>query len=130
MYVFANILAYHSPDHFKTAWLVYSGPDGVKMVRWFKLCPQSICICMDVSKGYNVVCTYVSSGVADYGSINVTLTFDESSTRACSDISIVDDSIYEGTESFGVRIVSTDVEVILEPHTGSVTITDNDSRSQ
>ena len=70
----------------------------------------------------------VPSGVTDYSSISVTLTFDETSTRACSNISIVDDGIYEGTESFTVTLDSTDFEVILEPHTGSITITDNDSR--
>ena len=70
--------------------------------------------------------TITTSGDVDYVSTSVTLTFDESSTRACSDISITPDDIYEGDETFSVTLTTGDGDVTLEPDSGVVTITDDD----
>ena len=67
-----------------------------------------------------------TSGDVDYVSTSVTLTFDESSTRVCSDISITPDDIYEGDETFSVTLTTGDGDVTLEPDSGVVTITDDD----
>ena len=66
------------------------------------------------------------SGDVDYVSTSVTLTFDQSNTRACGDISITPDDIYEGDETFSVTLTTGDEDVTLEPDGGVVTITDND----
>ena len=66
------------------------------------------------------------SGDVDYVSTSVTLTFDQANTRACSDISITPDDIYEDDETFSVTLTTGDEDVTLEPDNGIVTITDDD----
>jgi len=70
--------------------------------------------------------TITTSGDVDYVSTSVTLTFDESSTRVCGDISITPDDIYEDDETFSVTLTTGDGDVTLEPDSGVVTITDED----
>ena len=72
--------------------------------------------------------TITTSGDVDYVSTSVTLTFDESSTRACSDISITPDDILEDDETFSVTLTTGDGDVTLEPDTSVVTITDDDGK--
>ena len=67
-----------------------------------------------------------TSGDVDYVSTSVTLTFDSSNTRACSDISITPDDVAEGDETFSVTLTTGDGDVTLEPDSGVVTIFDTD----
>ena len=67
-----------------------------------------------------------TSGDVDYVSTSVILTFDQSNTRACGDISITPDDIYEDDETFSVTLTTGDEDVTLEPDGGIVTITDDD----
>ena len=54
------------------------------------------------------------SGGEDYDVVTATLTFDQSSTRACSDIPITPDDIYEGDETFSVTLTTGDEDVTLD----------------
>ena len=66
----------------------------------------------------------------DYVSTTVTLTFNGTSTTACTDISITFDDVYEGNETFSVSLTTTDNNVTLNPDGGQVTITDDDGKSK
>ena len=56
----------------------------------------------------------------------MSLTFDGSNTRECSEVPITDDNIYEDDETFSVTLTTGDEDVTLEPDSGVVTITDDD----
>ena len=66
----------------------------------------------------------------DYVSTTVTLTFNGTSTTACTDISITPDDDYEGNEIFSVSLTTTDSNVTLNPDRGQVTITDDDGKTK
>ena len=63
---------------------------------------------------------------ADYSDVTVELTFDENTTEACVDISIIDDDIVEDTEDFSVTLATDDSAVMLEPDSAIVNILDQD----
>ena len=60
----------------------------------------------------------------------MTLTFNGTSTTACTDISITPDDDYEGNEIFSVSLTTTDSNVTLNPNRGQVTITDDDGKTK
>ena len=62
----------------------------------------------------------------DYGRISVQLTFNATVSRACADVTIVDDDEFEVEESFNVTLTTTDGDVTLEPKSGIILITDED----
>ena len=64
---------------------------------------------------------------ADFSSVSADLTFDESTSRACVDIPIVDDQIVENPEVFRVVVDGDDPDVVFDPPSSTVTIIDNDN---
>ena len=62
----------------------------------------------------------------DYSTFTVELTFNATSSRACTDIPIEDDTILENPENFTVVLTSDDPDVSFMPPTSVVTIIDND----
>ena len=67
---------------------------------------------------------------SDYVERTVVLTFaPTSSPRQCVDVSILDNLIFEGEESFSAQLVPNDATtVIMAPRTVAVTITDEDRK--
>ena len=65
---------------------------------------------------------------ADFSSVSVDLTFDESTSRACVDIPIIDDVDVENLENFTVILDGDDSFVDFFPSTSTVTIVDNDGK--
>ena len=65
---------------------------------------------------------------SDYTTVSMDLTFNASSTTHTVPISILGDTVVEGTESFTVSLVSADSAVILNPSTTTVTIEDDDGK--
>ena len=63
----------------------------------------------------------------DFSSISADLTFDESTSRACADIPIVDDQIVEIPEVFRIVIDGDDPDVVFDPPRSTVTVIDNDN---
>ena len=68
------------------------------------------------------------SGGTDYSAGSITLPFNASVAVICVDVGIVDDSIAENSETFTVRIGTTEPRVTLRPDEGEVTIVDNDRK--
>ena len=68
------------------------------------------------------------SGGTDYSAGSITLPFNASVAVSCVDVGIVDDSIAENSETFTVRIGTTEPRVTLRPNEGEVTILDNDRK--
>ena len=62
----------------------------------------------------------------DYEPITVDLTFNEAVSRACAEVTIVDDDVFEEDETFDVTLTTTDGDITLNPDSGTVTITDQD----
>ena len=65
----------------------------------------------------------------DYGALSTILTFDTCETRVCAMISIMNDAIPEGTESFTVTLEGTpelDDRITLDPVDGEIQISDGD----
>lgn len=65
----------------------------------------------------------------DYTALTTELTFSAPSTRACEDITIVDDQIFELDESFFGRLTSSDPQVDISPDRQETTIQINDEDS-
>jgi hypothetical protein len=66
---------------------------------------------------------------ADYGSVSTTLTFsmaDSMVQEMCVNVSVVDDSIFEGDESFSVLLRIVHAAVSIHINQSMVTIVDND----
>ena len=66
------------------------------------------------------------AGGVDYGTSSVDLVFNNGTTRACTQVPIVDDNIDEDDEVFDVTLTTTETGISLAPDLGMVTITDND----
>ena len=65
---------------------------------------------------------------SDYGGVNTSLLFDQGSVgRQCLNITIMDDSVLEGEESFILVLRSDSAEVTTR--NASVSIQDNDGKS-
>ena len=67
-----------------------------------------------------------TGGGVDYSDVTQTLSFTNSMTRLCVNIPITNDSVYENTESFNVRLNTTDQDVNIVPDQAVVNIDDND----
>ena len=65
----------------------------------------------------------------DYTAQSTGLTFSASSTRACVDIDIVDDEIFEVDETFFGSLVSSDAAVNIDPNRQQTTVQINDEDS-
>ena len=65
----------------------------------------------------------------DFTSVSAQLIFQPSQAdvQQCEDVPILEDTILEPNESFTVELITTDLDVILDPQSATVTITDNDS---
>ena len=63
---------------------------------------------------------------ADFSSTSIDLEFNSTTIRACADIPIVDDSKVELAENLTVVISGENPDIVFEPDTAVVTITDND----
>ena len=66
---------------------------------------------------------------SDYVETTVLLTFAPlSSPQQCADVTILDNTIFEGEEMFSAQLLPTDgTTIVLDPGTATVTITDEDS---
>ena len=62
----------------------------------------------------------------DYQSLTVQLTFTPNITIICQSIIIINDTFYENSEDFNVRLTTVDPDVNLIPDTGAITILDED----
>ena len=71
-----------------------------------------------------------TSGGEDYVLTSVTLTFNGTNTKACADIPITPDDVYEGNETFFVSLTTADSNVTLNPDRGAVTIIDVDGMTK
>lgn len=65
---------------------------------------------------------------SDFTSTTIELEFQPASTRACGNISILEDSRLENSETFSVELNTTDQAVVLNPMMAIVSIADNDSK--
>ena len=72
----------------------------------------------------------VSQGAAepDFESLSVELTFTPSINELCSNVTIINNQLYEDPETFDVSLITTDQDVTLSPDMGTVTILDEDSK--
>ena len=68
------------------------------------------------------------SATVDYVVTSSDLTFDAATSSETVTISILEDSLFEGSETVIVTLTSADPAVILNPSTASVTIEDNDGK--
>ena len=75
------------------------------------------------------ICDTISGG-EDYVLTSVTLTFNGTSTKACTDIPITPDDDYEENETFFVSLTTPDNNVTLNPDRGAVTIIDDDGMTK
>ena len=65
----------------------------------------------------------------DYTAISEDLTFSASETRICRDVISADDDILEEDEDLLLTLTTTDDTVTLRPNEATVTILNDDSRS-
>ena len=75
------------------------------------------------------MCDIISGG-EDYVLTSVTLTFNGTNTKACTDIPITPDDDYEENETFFVSLTTPDSNVTLNPDRGAVTIIDDDGMTK
>lgn len=59
-----------------------------------------------VSEIYYQLCYFLPTDGSDYSQVDTTLTFTPSEDRKCFNITILNDQLREGTESFSVEILS------------------------
>ena len=59
---------------------------------------------------------------------NLTLTATSNGSRGCFDIEIIDDTIFEDTESFQVSLMNSSDMVIVTNSFATVTLADNDGK--
>ena len=72
----------------------------------------------------------VSQGAElDYQTLSVQLTFTDTMSRVCRNVTIVNNNFYEDPENFDVRLTTLDEDVDLNPDMGTVTILDDDSKN-
>ena len=63
---------------------------------------------------------------SDYSSVNQGLTFSQSSSRECVNVSIVNDDELENVEEFKLTLTTGEDRVNLDPNATTVRITDDD----
>jgi UDP-glucose 6-dehydrogenase len=64
--------------------------------------------------------------IEDYNHLNTVLVFNSDTSRVCSNIPVIDDSVVEMTEMFGVMLTSSEPDVDLQDSSAVVDIIDND----
>ena len=64
--------------------------------------------------------------IADYGQVNTQLLFDADNGRVCTNIPIMDDSVVESTEMFGVVLTTSEPDVDFDNPSAVINIIDND----
>lgn len=92
----------------------------------------AVIISGEIARDISVMFTIANNSAVspqDYTALNTGLTFSAPSTRACVDINIVDDEIFEVDESFFGRLVSSDAEVNIDPDSQQTTVQINDEDS-
>ena len=69
-----------------------------------------------------------TTGGSDYQAVTRTLTFQPNEDQMCFDVTILDDELDEGTESFSAEIISIPSSgvVIGDPESSIISITDDD----
>ena len=72
----------------------------------------------------------LATGAIDYIALNSDLTFSPGNKRVCSNVSIINDAVYEDPEDFTVSISTSDPSVIIDPtrESGTATILDDDGK--
>ena len=71
--------------------------------------------------------TATSSDPQDFTSLSNNAVFDQATSRACADISIINDAIFEDSETFTVTVSGVEQGVdFVSPASATVTILDND----
>ena len=73
------------------------------------------------------MCSYLNEysyflGNVDYNSISVTLTFDDSTSTACTEVNILGDNIPEGDELFTLTLSTEDDSVTISDDSDILTI--------
>ena len=69
----------------------------------------------------------LSIAPADYIAISIDLNFvPNGEVRRCINVTVVEDSIFEPTQSFGIALNSTDSEIVIRPNFATTRIMDND----
>ena len=63
---------------------------------------------------------------ADYNAVSETLTFNDSTSRACFNTSAVQDDLLEDDETYGLNLTSDEPGLTLDPDVATVTIPDDD----
>ena len=97
----------------------------------------SLTVCAELVRGalereasimlYTVDGTATSTDPADFSAISHHLTFDQTTSRVCADVSISDDHVVENDETFSIMIGGGDSGVtFVTPTSAVVTIVDND----
>ena len=78
----------------------------------------------------NEMILYIFSAPADYTSLTQLLTFNPSTTRHSVSIPITDDSVFEPTERFIVRLsdITSDINVAIRPTEAVIEIIDDDCK--
>ena len=72
---------------------------------------------------------FICAAPGDYTAISEDLTFSASETRICRNVISADDDILEEDEDLLLTLTTTDDTVILRPSEATVTILNDDSRS-
>ena len=71
----------------------------------------------------------IGAGAGDYVTAVVDLSFGPTSLEDCTDISIINDVVFEQDEVFTVQLSTDDEQIMLSPRSASVTIQDNDGKN-
>ena len=64
----------------------------------------------------------------DYSSVSQDLTFSQSSSRECLNVSIVNDAELENEEEFSLTLTTGEDRVNLDPDSSTILITDDDGK--
>ena len=100
----------------------------------------TVAVCAEIASGtlereatallYTLDGSATSTTPADYSTISLLLTFDQSTSRVCADVAIIDDALVENDETFTVMIGGGDSGVtFVTPTSAVVDIIDNDKAS-
>ena len=81
---------------------------------------------MAKNRQHVMVLIFFFSVPSDYSSVSQDLTFSQSSSRECVNVSIVNDDELENEEEFRMTLTTGEDRVNLDPNTTTVRITDDD----
>lgn len=77
----------------------------------------------------NVTLEFAGGGQDYVDATSMMLQFSSTSSKSCVNITIVNDNLYENTESFRVALNTSDPDAVLTPDEATVIIDDNNSES-